>query len=171
MKTILQQNKDLDLRRYGKDLYTKAKEFGGESSGDIEKQIAEAFINNIFKERNESVPSNLVYPDFVAISHPNFDTNEDEITIIDSSQALVELLFSGDSINICLYRQKPFETSPYTITGNESKVYMVSRRFYPTILFDNTEYKVGVNEVKVNGETFYTVVEHMEHVPDPGEQL
>lgn len=166
MKTIKQQNMDLDLRRFGKDVYTKAKESNGGSSDNLGKQIAEAFIDNLFKGYNESVPSNLVYPDFIATTpQQNLSTEETEITIIDSIPALVELIDGRNRPNICLYKQKPFETSPYAITGNESKIYMMSgEHLLPTIYYDNVDYKVDVNGVDINGETFYTVTLHNEPI-------
>lgn len=165
MKTILQQNKDLDLRRFGKDVYTKAKESSGEGGGDLGKQIAEALVNDAFLKNDESVPSNFVYPDFIANSQYNDDETE-IITIIDSIPTLIELLSSNNSHIGYLYKQKPFEVSPYTVTGNESKIYMISvDEAYPTSFY-GLEYTVDVNEIEINGETFYIVVEHKLTPPD-----
>lgn len=81
MKTILQQNKDLDLRRYGKDVFTKASNSGSEGSVDEQAIITEAF-NSILITIYEG---DFIYPDAFIF----FDTELQEYKVLDTVEALI----------------------------------------------------------------------------------
>ena len=87
MKTLLQQNKDLDLRRYGKNIFTKASDSGSEGSVDEQSLVTEA-LNSIITPPSEG---NVIYPD----AYIFFDSELEEYVILDTVKALVNTFLSG----------------------------------------------------------------------------
>ena len=80
MKTLLQQNKDLDLRRYGKNIFTKASDSGSEGSVDEQSLVTEA-LNSIITPPSEG---NVIYPD----AYIFFDSELEEYIVLDTVRPL-----------------------------------------------------------------------------------
>ena len=87
MKTLLQQNKDLDLRRYGKNIFTKASDSDSEGSVYEQSLVTEA-LNSIITPPSEG---NVIYPD----AYIFFDSELEEYVVLDTVKALVNTFLSG----------------------------------------------------------------------------
>lgn len=135
MKTILQQNKDLDLRRYGKDVFTKANDSGSEGSVDEQSLVTEA-LNNILTPPSEG---NVIYPD----AYIFFDMELQEFIVLDTVKALVNTYLSGI-------------TPAYKTEPTAENVYFVLRgdRVDPAPLE-----RLVVNEATIDGVTYYHLTE------------
>lgn len=135
MKTILQQNKDLDLRRYGKDIFTKASDSGSEGSVDEQSLVTEA-LNSIITPPSEG---NVIYPD----AYIFFDSELEEYIVLDTVKALV---------NTYLYAITPvYKTQP---TAENTYFRGTGDSFAPVTLEDSDVY-----EATINGITYYYLTE------------
>lgn len=131
MKTVLQQNKDLDLRRFGKDVYTKAKESGSGGSVDEQSLVTEA-LNSIITPPSEG---NVIYPD----AYIFFDSELEEYVVLDTVKALVNTYLLG--INPAYKTQPTAENIYFMWNGDEIGL---------ATLEDSS-----VREVTINGITYY----------------
>lgn len=131
MKTTKQQNMDLDLRRFGKDVYTKAKESGSEGSVDEQSLVTEA-LNSIITPPSEG---NVIYPD----AYIFFDSELEEYVVLDTVKALVNTYMFG--INPAYKTQPTAENIYFMWNGDEIGL---------TTLKDSS-----INEETINGITYY----------------
>lgn len=131
MKTIKQQNMDLDLRRFGKDVYTKAKESGSEGSVDEQSLVTEA-LNSIITPPSEG---NVIYPD----AYIFFDSELEEYVVLDTVKAFVRTKLR----NI---------TPAYKTEPTAENVYFDG--VAPATLEDSI-----VSEATINGITYYFLTE------------
>lgn len=169
MKTVLQQNKDLDLRRFGKDVYTKAT---NKSEGKNEENLSELqnkVLKGIFFHKDP--PENFVYPDLLLyaplIEDPETHIlNPGEPRKVDSASALIDvLIYRMNNVLYAYYKNNPFGESPHTIDGSDSNTYIVTED--NTGIVDLTTYDeqygpvtVDVLEKVIDGETYYEIVPH-----------
>ena len=132
MKTILQQNKDLDLRRYGKDVFTKANDSGSGGSVDEQSLVTEALKSVIISPPSED---NFVYPDAFIF----FDIELQKYIVLDTVKALVR---TGLQDITPAYKVQPTAENIYFKWGRN--------RFVPATLEDS-----AVHEATINGITYY----------------
>ena len=131
MKTLLQQNKDLDLRRYGKNVFTKASNSGSEGSVDEQSLVTEA-LNSIITPPSEG---NVIYPD----AYIFFDSELEEYVVLDTVKALVNTYMFG--ISPAYKTQPTAENTYFRGTGDT---------FAPVTLEDSDVY-----EETIDGITYY----------------
>lgn len=135
MKTVKQQNMDLDLRRFGKDVYTKAKESGSEGSVDEQSLVTEA-LNSIITPPSEG---NVIYPD----AYIFFDEELEEYVVLDTVKALVNTHLSGITP---AYKTEPTAENVYFMWNGD--------KVAPATLEDSS-----VREVTISGITYYYLTE------------
>ena len=135
MKTLLQQNKDLDLRRYGKNIFTKASDNGSEGSVDEQSLVTEA-LNSIITPPSEG---NVIYPD----AYIFFDSELEEYVVLDTVKALVNTFLSGITP---AYKTQPTAENVYFMWNGDE------------IGLDTLENST-IREETINGITYYYLTE------------
>jgi len=110
MKTIKQQNMDLDLRRFGHNLYTEAINSGnGEGEEGSGKISINEGLKRVFKalyEGGEGEWENIQFPDAYAYSE-----GSDEYTLIEDDFVTLMENFAKGSLNVFpLYKNPPYES-------------------------------------------------------------
>lgn len=135
MKTIKQQNMDLDLRRFGHNLYTEAINSGSQGSVDEQSLVTEA-LNSIITPPSEG---NVIYPD----AYIFFDSELKEHVVLDTVKALVNTHLSGITP---VYKTEPTAENVYFMLDGD--------RVGLATLEDSS-----VREVTINGITYYYLTE------------
>lgn len=135
MKTIKQQNMDLDLRRFGHNLYTEAINSGSGGSVDEQSLVTEA-LNSVIIPPSEG---NVIYPD----AYIFFDSELQKYIVLDTVKALVNTYLSGITP---AYKTQPTAENVYFKLGKN--------RFVPATFDDSKVY-----EETINGIIYYYLTE------------
>lgn len=143
MKSILQQNKDLDLRRYGKEEYTKALKGGGSSEGH--SSCLDPFV---------------VYPDALL-----FEDVDGHRELVDTTQSMAYYLRElNDDSNGVSTLTPLYEDVPWGVEfDGESTTYYSSYtdKLYLTTYFGFTSYSkhysFNITKVYFGDKTYYFI--------------
>lgn len=139
MKTIKQQNMDLDLRRFGHNLYTEALNSG---SGEGEEFDLNTIINDyIIQSAPPSAQSSIILPDLWCHNENN---SFEELSI----EAIIEAIVEGNHISIIpFYKESPqTDSTNYYLKSEDPGVIPIAGRSIQRI----------ESEV-INGETYYYI--------------